>query len=73
MSRADKYSKQRIDRLKELCINLDGVKSTETNKDNINITAIYKYVPILKQSEINSIIYKEKIKKFKLVKSKEEG
>ena len=32
-----------------------------------------KYVPILKQSEINSIIYKEKIKKFKLVKSKEEG
>lgn len=49
---------------------LDGVKSTETNEDNINITAIYKYVPILKQSEINSIIYKEKIKKFKLVKGK---
>ena len=52
---------------------LDGVKSTEANEDNINITAIYKYVPILKQSEINSIIYKEKIKKFKLVKSKKEG
>lgn len=52
---------------------LDGVKSTEANEDNINITSIYKYVPILKQSEINSIIYKEKIKKFKLVKNKEEG
>ena len=52
---------------------LDGVKSTEANEDNINITAIYKYVPILKQAEVNSIIYKEKIKKFKLVKSKEEG
>ncbi|OQR18791.1 hypothetical protein [Ligilactobacillus salivarius] len=51
---------------------LDGVKSTVANQDenSITITTTYRYVPILKQSEVNRVIYKEKIKKFKLVKSK---
>lgn len=49
---------------------LDGVKSTVANNDNISITSTYRYVPILKQAEVNRVIYKEKIKKFKLVKGK---
>ncbi len=49
---------------------LDGIKSTVANEDNISITSTYKYVPILKQAEVNRVIYKEKIKKFKLVKGK---
>lgn len=51
---------------------LDGVKSTVANQDenSITITTTYRYVPILKQSEVNRVIYKEKIKKFKLVKGK---
>lgn len=51
---------------------LDGVKSTAASQDenSISITTTYKCVPILKQSEINRVIYKEKIKKFKLVRSK---
>lgn len=51
---------------------LDGVKSTVASQDenSISITTTYRYVPILKQSEINRVIYKEKIKKFKLVKGK---
>lgn len=52
---------------------LDGVKSTVANNDKISFTSTYKCVPILKQSEVNRVIYKEKIKKFKLVKSKKEG
>ena len=44
---------------------LDGVKSTVASQDenSISITTTYKCVPILKQSEINRVIYKEKIKK----------
>ena len=51
---------------------LDSVKSTVASQDenSITITTTYKCVPILKQSEINRVIYKEKIKKFKLVRSK---
>lgn len=46
---------------------LDQVKSTRVKYPDIYVIAKYKYVHIVNQDEINSILYKEKIKKFTLI------